>query len=171
MEAVCLSNTGKYTPNYTSHISSLPDTLDEYSASGVVVWSSKCEGAGVLGLICVQGSAGCHLVYPALHLHTPVSSSLCWVQDSFGSRHLGCDECNEHRVSEIKFDSNLDTSILKTESYSALNDMQQFDVPSFKIILPEAHTLSTRRTPTNTITKRNRQLTSIFVNFETWALS
>ena len=117
MEALCLSNTGKYTPTYMSHVSSLPDTLDEYSASGVVGWSSECDPAGVTDLVCIQGSVGCRLVYPALHLHTPISA-LCWLQDSLGSRHTRPNECNGHGVSEIKFYLKLDTIILQTESYS-----------------------------------------------------
>lgn len=54
------------------HVSSLPDTLDEYSASGVAGWSSECESEAVLGLTCIQGSEGCCLLYPGLHLHTPL---------------------------------------------------------------------------------------------------
>lgn len=98
MEAVHLSNTSKYASIY----SSLPDTLDEYSAAGVVGWSRACESVGVLGFVCIHGSVGCCLVYPGLHLHT-LGPLLCSMQASFGFGHLELNEYNEHEVSEIRF--------------------------------------------------------------------
>lgn len=69
---------------------------------------------GVLGLVCIHGSVGCCLLYPGLHLQTPLSP-LCSLQASFGSGHAGPNECNEQGASEITFDLKLHTSILKTE--------------------------------------------------------
>lgn len=83
-------------------------------------WSSGCKSVGVLGLFCIQGSVGCCLVYPGLHLHTPVLllPLFCALHASFGSGHGRLNEVNEHEFSEIQFDLKLANRILKTELYT-----------------------------------------------------
>jgi len=71
-----------------------PDTLDEYSDSGIVGLSSECESTVGFGLVCIHDSVGCRLLYPGLHLHTPLSF-FCTLQTSFGSMHAESNECNE----------------------------------------------------------------------------